>query len=162
MIRTLEYYMSNHLKNQIYDTCKDVVNPATSGAAIGLMCGIWGEHCDPEKLFAFVGDASAFSPFQINYIFSDEAQVNGLEPIDKTLRTCNQPIPGEDKGCSCSDCELSCDIPDFPDEDADFVIVENVDGMVFIMVVVFVLGSIIFLAIVLGSSVLKSSALQRE
>ena len=69
---------------------------------------------------------------------------------------------GQDRGCACSDCDDACEIPNFPDEDNDFVIVPGVDGVTFIMVVVFVLGSIIFLAIVFGHSVLKNSVLQCE
>ena len=67
---------------------------------------------------------------------------------------------GQEKGCGCSDCEAACDIPEFPDECQEFVIVPGVDGVTFIMVVVFVLGSIIFLAIIFGHSVLKNSVLQ--
>ena len=47
-------------------------------------------------MFLFpTGDASAFSPFQINYNFTDETQVESYQPLDKDLRTCAQPVPGE-------------------------------------------------------------------
>ena len=47
-------------------------------------------------MFLFpIGDASAFSPFQINYNFTDETQVESYQPLDKDLRTCAQPVPGE-------------------------------------------------------------------
>ena len=59
--------------------------------------------------------------------------------------------------CSCTDCIESCTPPDFPDVDEDFVIVEGVDGVVFIMVIIFVLGTIIFLAIVAASAALKKN-----
>ena len=42
-------------------------------------------------------------------------------------------------------------------QDGDFVIVEGVDGVVFIMVIIFVLGTIIFLAIVAASAALKKN-----
>ena len=70
--------------------------------------------------------------------------------------------PGNEKGCACSDCEAACKIPEFPDECQDFVIVPGVDGVTFIMVVVFVLGSIIFMAIIFGHSVMKNSVLKCE
>ena len=69
---------------------------------------------------------------------------------------------GNEKGCACSDCDAACKIPEFPDECQDFVIVPGVDGVTFIMVVVFVLGSIIFLAIIFGHSVMKNSVLKCE
>ena len=69
-------------------------------------------------------------------------------------------LSGNEKGCACSDCEAACKIPEFPDECQDFVIVPGVDGVTFIMVVVFVLGSIIFMAIIFGHSVMKNSVLK--
>ena len=67
--------------------------------------------------------------------------------------------PGDEKGCACSDCKAACKIPEFPDEFKVFVIVSVVDGVTFIMVVMFVLGSIIFIAIIFGYSVMKNSVL---
>ena len=61
--------------------------------------------------------------------------------------------------CSCTDCEAACPVfepPDF-DDDSDFVIVEGVDGVVFIMVIIFVIGTIIFLAIIAASEALKKN-----
>ena len=75
----------------------------------------------------------------------------------------NNEEEDEVKGCSCVDCEASCNVPDFSDEtDEDFVIVEGVDGVVFIMVIIFIVGSIIFLAIIVGSTVLERNALFRK
>ena len=59
MIQDLGYFMSNHMKNEIYDSCKSVVNPTTSSPALSLMCGVWGDYCDADKLFAFIGNYSA-------------------------------------------------------------------------------------------------------
>ena len=94
MIQTIGYYMSNKMKNDIYDSCKSVVNPTTSKPALQMMCGIWGDDCDAEKLFAFIGDVHAFSPFQIDYLFTDETQVEDYHPLNKNLRTCSEPLPG--------------------------------------------------------------------
>ena len=162
MVNSLEYHMSHDTKQKIYDSCKDVLNPATSQPAIKMMCGVWGADCTPERFFSSLGDVNAFAPFQIDYVFGDpdNHQIDGFTPLQKNIRSCNEVVPGETKGCSCSDCELACDIPDFPDtNDQDFVIVDGVDGVTFIMVIIFVVGSIIFLAIVLGSSVLKNNVL---
>ena len=38
---------------------------------------------------------SAFSPFQINYNFTDEPQIENYRPLDKDLNTCAQPVPGK-------------------------------------------------------------------
>jgi hypothetical protein len=68
-------------------------------------------------------------------------------------------IQGIQSGCSCTDCEEACVPPDFGDEDNEFVIVEGVDGVVFTMVIIFVLGTIIFLAIIAASVALKKDDL---
>ena len=66
------------------------------------------------------------------------------------------------EGCSCTDCDLACKVPEFPDEDdQEFVIVEGVDGVVFIMVIIFIVGSIIFLAIIVGSTVLEKNFVRK-
>ena len=64
MIKSLDYHMSNRMKQAIWDSCKDVVNPATGKPAVGFMCGIWGDYCDADKLFEFIG---SYGPFRINY-----------------------------------------------------------------------------------------------
>ena len=67
-------------------------------------------------------------------------------------------LQGQSRGCSCIDCEIACPNPDFGPPEEEFVIVEGVDGVVFIMTIIFILGTIIFLAIVVGSNVIKKSA----
>ena len=63
--------------------------------------------------------------------------------------------------CSCTDCKAQCIPPDFSDYiTEDFCIVPGVDGVVFIMVIIFVVVTIIFLAIVLGSYVMKNTSCQ--
>jgi Niemann-Pick C1 protein len=55
----------------VYDSCKDVVNPSTSGSVMDLMCGPWGSTlCSPRRWFEYLGSISnGYAPFQINYFF---------------------------------------------------------------------------------------------
>ena len=77
------------------------------------MCGIWGKDCTPERWLAFMGNVDMLSPFQINYIFSDE-QLDGMTPHSNKVMPCNAPAPVingtsvfiSEEGCSCIDCEL--------------------------------------------------------
>ena len=95
MIQNVGYFMSNKMRDGIYDSCKSVINPTTSKPALQMMCGIWGDYCDATKLFDFIGDVHAFSPFQINYLFTDDHEpIDGHKPNDRNLRTCADPIPG--------------------------------------------------------------------
>ena len=72
-----------------------------------------------------------------------------------------QAPPGEES-CGCADCPASCTIslPEFEDPGFNFEIVKGVDGLVFIMIIVFVVGSIIFIAIVCASDTLTKSNLE--
>ena len=67
---------------QVYDSCKDVVNPSTSGSVMDLMCGPWGSTlCSPMRWFEYLGSISnGYAPFQINYFF-----YNGEYGQTKTL-----------------------------------------------------------------------------
>ena len=95
MIQNVGYFMSNKMRDGIYDSCKSVINPTTSKPALQMMCGIWGDYCDATKLFDFIGDVNAFSPFQISYLFTDNHEpIDGHKPNDRDLRTCADPIPG--------------------------------------------------------------------
>ena len=98
MIQNAGYFMSKKMRDDIYDSCKSVVNPTTSKPALQMMCGIWGDYCDATKLFDFIGDVHAFSPFQISYLFTDDHEpIDGHKPNDRNLRTCADPIPGMSK-----------------------------------------------------------------
>ena len=77
LVKEVDYFMSEDMSNGIYDSCKNVFNPMTSSPAIETICGFWGKYCDPQKLFDFVGDANAFSPFQINYKISNQPEIDG-------------------------------------------------------------------------------------
>ena len=96
MVSEVEYYMHNHLKQEIYDSCKDVVNPATGKPALELMCGVFGASCTPELFFDALGKIppSGYAPFRIKYSFANGTTENGFEPLDKeSVRSCDQPIP---------------------------------------------------------------------
>ena len=50
MVLSVDYYIKDSFKNGLFDSIKNVYNPST-GLALGLMCGIWGIHCTPERYF---------------------------------------------------------------------------------------------------------------
>jgi Niemann-Pick C1 protein len=160
MIQSIKYYMGQTFMQDLYDSCKDVFYPVLSVPALAVMCGSWGaEDCTSERWYAFMGDVEGYAPFQIDYVFSDEEDVSGFRPHRAEITPCQNPVPGETSGCSCSDCDDSCVLPVFENEDEKFTIVPGVDGVAFIMVIIFIVGSIIFLAIIVGSNVLQNNAL---
>ena len=84
------------MKQEIFDSCKDVINPQTGKPAMELMCSIYGAACTPEKFFESLGKTApdGYSPFLISYSFANETTPDGYKPLDKELiRKCNEPIP---------------------------------------------------------------------
>ena len=55
MVSEVEYFMHNHMKQEIYDSCKDVINPATGKPALEFMCGVFGASCTSEVFFDALG-----------------------------------------------------------------------------------------------------------
>lgn len=164
MVKNITYYVHNKFNEEMYDSCKNVQYPEMSDTIMGMFCGGWGSaNCDPQKWFNFMGSIkNGYSPFQISYKYGaaevPETTANGLSYHNAPIVPCHESPPlypgqaaNETKSaCGCTDCPGACnvDVPTFTDSGFHFEIVPGVDGMVFIMAIVFVVGSIIFLAIV--------------
>ncbi|RZC35061.1 Niemann-Pick C1 protein-like, partial [Asbolus verrucosus] len=90
----------------VYDSCKNVANPSTSGLLIGSACGDYGSaNCNPERFFNYMGSYSnTFSPFNIVFKLTNESDTKA---INHTALKCNEAFKGE-SACSCNDCDLSC------------------------------------------------------
>ena len=68
------------------------------------------------------------------------------------------PFQGQ-PACSCTDCESSCAAPSFPEPVTyDFEIFPGVSGVAFVMAVIFVVGSAVFLGIVFVSNTIKGGS----
>ena len=79
----------------MFSPCSAKRRASDKDLPVQMMCGIWGDYCDATKLFDFIGDVNAFSPFQISYLFTDNHEpIDGHKPNDRDLRTCADPIPG--------------------------------------------------------------------
>ena len=67
------YYISYDYAYDNYDSCKNVLNPATSGLAMDFLCGPWGaKDCNPQKWLDYMGStANGYSPFDILYTISN-------------------------------------------------------------------------------------------
>jgi hypothetical protein len=163
MVESVEFHIHRDFMQKIYDSCKDIRMQGGIPVFNGAMCGPWGQHCNPERLFDYIGsgpERRGPAPFSFNYTIWDQpninqAKANGIEPLNTRIDSCEIGVSGN-PGCSCSYCEKACvppDISEFVEE--DFNIVPGVDGVVFIMVIIFVVGTIIFLAIIIASKILK-------
>ncbi|VEN41344.1 unnamed protein product [Callosobruchus maculatus] len=134
-----------------FNSCIQVSVPATGTKALDLMCGQWGAvRCTPSRWFAYMGDKKTFSvPFQMNYINETKHPNNGFKPMDPTTIPCSQSIDGVSPACSCVDCASSCPVPPPPAPKPAPFVIAGIDGLDFLMVVVFLAGSTAFLLAVL-------------
>ncbi|VEN41348.1 unnamed protein product, partial [Callosobruchus maculatus] len=134
-----------------FNSCIQVSVPATGTKALDLMCGQWGAvRCTPSRWFAYMGDKKTFSvPFQMNYINETKHPNNGFKPMDPTTIPCSQSIDGVSAACSCVDCASSCPVPPPPAPKPAPFAIAGIDGLDFLMVVVFLAGSTAFLLAVL-------------
>ena len=49
-VSEVNFYIDEGFTESVYDSCKDVVSPATTGTVMDLMCGAWGSNlCTPRR-----------------------------------------------------------------------------------------------------------------
>jgi len=165
MVKAVTYFVSEEFNERTYESCKNVQFPAQSDTVMGLLCGAYGsKKCTAKRWFDYMGSISnGYSPFQISYEYgSSQTSQDNHTYHNPSATACNlQAEPGM-AACGCADCPQACtvNIPQFADMDPNFEIVRGVDGLVFIMIIVFVVGSIIFVAIVCASDTLTKSNLE--
>ncbi|CAB4064774.1 NPC1 [Lepeophtheirus salmonis] len=131
VISNVTYYVADEFVQRVYDSCKNVVTPSVSGTALKLMCGKWGDKlCSPYRWFRYLGSLSnGFTPFQIDYVFSGETRHH---PIPEGIQFYNTVVESCDVGVNGSE-PCSC-------ADCESA------------------WSIIFLAIVIASKILKTQS----
>lgn len=144
--------------------------PSSGQLALDLMCGQWSaSRCSPARWFEFMGDAknNPYVPFQITYLAQNGNQpVNGFTPLDPKITPCSEALDvreckcssenaferlnsfslqAKTPACSCVDCEASCPKPPpVPPIPKPFSI-GGLDGYAIIMLIVFLVGSALFL-----------------
>jgi len=170
MVKEVTYFVHEEFNTQTYESCRNVQYPAISDTVMGLLCGPWGsKECTPKRWFDYMGSISnGYSPFQISFSYSSSSRdvKSGYTYHNPVTVECNLPppsLPGQQliPACGCTDCPAACtlNLPEFQQFQYQFEIVEGVDGLVFIMIITFVVGSIIFLAIVCANDKLTKSNL---
>ena len=94
MVKEVTYYVHEDFAQGTYDSCKGVVNPATSGSALNFLCGPWGSTlCTAHRWFEYMGSTSnGYSPFNILYEFLDQdsdPMPDGFEPHNPDVVPCH-------------------------------------------------------------------------
>ncbi|XP_049962855.1 NPC intracellular cholesterol transporter 1-like [Schistocerca serialis cubense] len=147
-ITAIEVFVTNTYLNGIFNSCSHVSVPSTGERALDIMCGEYGaSRCDAQKWFQYMGDPTLnpVAPFLIKYSTSNES---GFIPLDPGVTRCNESFDVNTTACSCIDCTDSCPAPPpIPPPVQPFTIC-GLDGGVFIMILLFSLGTLTFLSVV--------------
>ncbi|XP_015603900.1 NPC intracellular cholesterol transporter 1 homolog 1b [Cephus cinctus] len=113
-INGIQFYINEEYVNATYDSCKEIVHPASGNLALDLACGTHGaSRCTAKLWFEYMGDAAnnEFVPFQITYVYdAEDFDGNSSEPLDPPIKLCNEAYDNNSAACSCVDCSLSCPV----------------------------------------------------
>ncbi|CAG9824579.1 unnamed protein product [Phaedon cochleariae] len=152
-ISELDVYISNEYITGTFNSCIQVSVPSTGRKALDLMCGDWGaSRCTPLRWFMYMGNKKTPQvPFQINW-HNQTGSKKGFVPMDPTTVPCSKALNANTPACNCVDCEDSCPAPPPQPPPPQPFKLAGYDGYAFLMVVVFVVGSVMFLVMVTACS----------
>ncbi|XP_074041055.1 NPC intracellular cholesterol transporter 1 isoform X3 [Leptinotarsa decemlineata] len=145
-ITAVDIYLSNQYLESAFNSCKQVSMPQSGMKALDIMCGGWGStRCTPLRWFTYLGSNSTPQvPFQMNY-YSVAGPNNDFVPLNPPTVSCKTALNDKSPACSCVDCEESCPVPPPQPPAPQPFRVAGFEGYAFVMVVVFIVGSGIFL-----------------
>ncbi|XP_050509784.1 NPC intracellular cholesterol transporter 1 isoform X4 [Diabrotica virgifera virgifera] len=146
-ITDVDVYLDNTYMEGAYNSCKEVSVPVTGGKVMNLMCGQYGaEKCNPLRWYHTLGDYpnTPGVPFHIDFI-NATGPTNGYTPLTADIIPCSKSVDGKSPPCSCVDCEDSCPAPPPPTPPPKPFKIAGLDGYVFIMTMVFIISSSLFL-----------------
>lgn len=91
-VEEMDFFASENYYNTTYESCANIVHPATGKFAMDIACGSFGSaRCTPLRWFGFMGNRieNPLAPFQINYLPSDDPEGR----FEGEPRTCDDPYP---------------------------------------------------------------------
>lgn len=139
----MDYYITEHYAQGLFDSCNNVQLSFTPNKAMGISCGSHLTDCTPHLWLQYMG-GNGPSPYQINfrYELNDTVVVNGttFTPMNETIVPCSQAVSPGGVACSCVDCPCHPQPPSlFPTNDWKLF---GLPGMETLMIVVFVVLTI--------------------
>lgn len=161
-------FLSTTFAEAAFHSCKNVRIPATGGFAIGTMCGRYGARlCTAQYWYDFQGDSSnGLAPLDIDFNLlepgHDVELPPGVIPYDGEVLRCNETSTEGGEVCSCQDCIDSCpripppQLPPGPFE------VAELDGGLFVSIILFVVLLTAFLLYIPVSLYLGSKQQQSK
>ncbi|CAD7086055.1 unnamed protein product [Hermetia illucens] len=147
-ITEVDLHIKEDYFNNTFQSCSQVQVPSTGRLALDMMCGIYGaSKCSPMRWFQFMGDArdNPYVPFQINYRAEGDNTTTEFTPLDPKTYGCSEALNPSTPACSCVDCEASCPKPPPEPPIPQPFRIGNFDAISVIMLIVFLVGSLLFL-----------------
>lgn len=148
-VSSVEYRIDLDYKQRTYDSCKEVIHPASGKQAMELACGTEASQCTPDRWFYYMGDppTNPLVPFKIEYVNSDDSSIR----FEAETKKCEEAYDGS-YACSCVDCAETCPLAEPPLADDPGYLLFNLNGTTFIIAIV--IGSFGVIAIIFASTVL--------
>ena len=98
MVDTIDYFISKNFMESIFDSCKDITMQGGISVLKTAMCGEWGPHCNPERLFKNLGRGPPKGPAPFNIDYKIWEQIDSHKAWDAGVRPMNDRIDSCDKG----------------------------------------------------------------
>lgn len=83
--------MDENYINGVYDSCKNIILPATGGLVLDASCGEFdSKSCSPKRWYKFMGDpdGNPVVPFRINYKYDKPDTA-----FEAETKRCNESYP---------------------------------------------------------------------
>jgi Niemann-Pick C1 protein len=151
-VSEVEFMMDETHINGVFNSCIEVINPASGRLALDLACGSYGaKDCSPERWYYFLGEPAVnpLVPFRIKYTLSDDSDAR----FESETKGCDEAYDNF-YSCSCVDCSASCPVGEPPLAGDDGLVIFSLNGITFIVAVV--IGGMGLLVVVAGT-VLRNS-----
>lgn len=90
-VKAIDFEMNVEYINGVYNSCKNIILPATGGLAFDGICGEYdSKTCSAEKWYQYMGnpDGNPFVPFRINYKY-DKPEI----AFQAETKPCNESYP---------------------------------------------------------------------
>ena len=115
-VKELEVYIAEKYMNDTYDSCKNIIHPASGNLAMDLACGVHGaSRCSAKLWYEYQGDptVNTFISFGMHFV-TDKPHWN------ESAKSCDEKYEGY-QACSCVDCPAACPFNELPKDDGGFL-----------------------------------------
>lgn len=145
-VHRVEYRIDLDYTTRVYESCKQVIHPSSGRQAMELACGTEASKCNPDQWYYYMGDppTNPLVPFKIEYVNSDDPN----DRFESETKKCDEAYD-DSHACSCVDCAESCPVADPPLADEPGYQIFALNGITFIIAVVF--GSFGVIVIIFSS-----------